>query len=468
MHRHARWTLWVGLIALVVVAIEPVAAQNGNGGSTLTDVIVSAIMEALRTLFTPIEEVIEDNADDLLETVVGTPAPDAVFEEPSNGAWPDIYDEYWDVIVPLSLFLWALSVGLVIFFEGTSHLFGSYHRSKLKKRAFTGLLGILSWWWIDALALQFIDQLSAYLVPDLTEVTLFETLSFAAMGVLGVVVALATDFLLFVLIAVIYFVRHIVLYLFTLLMPIMIAFWVPGVGPFSLVSRFMERLAGFYVPFLFMTVPVALLFRLGDILGNNFSLSLGGLGTWLTALIIPIVAVLSPLVLFWQAGALFFMAERASTHVSGGRARQRVNRTRAAGARTRAVGERNTHRGRNFSRGLRGHGALNKDGSKAFGSGDSRANRAGFRVRSRVKRTSGALTDRVTNYRSGRQDTGDGRRFDILRSRIGGPRDGSGQSSRTGTRGRRVDRSAKTDRTKRRDAADQRANTDDPTDGDRS
>jgi len=43
-------------------------------------------------------------------------------------------------------------LGIVIFLESTSYLFGSYHRSKLKKRAFSGLLGILSWWWVAALA----------------------------------------------------------------------------------------------------------------------------------------------------------------------------------------------------------------------------------------------------------------------------------------------------------------------------
>jgi len=63
-----------------------------------------------------------------------------------------------------------------------------------------------------------------------------------------------------------------------------------------------------------MTLPVALLLRLGELLGESFSLSLGGVGAWLLALLIPVAALFAPLVMFWQAGALFFFADRASRH----------------------------------------------------------------------------------------------------------------------------------------------------------
>jgi hypothetical protein len=374
-----------------VLASTPVVAQNGSdGGGALADVIVTALQETLRVVFSPVEGLIEQHAADLVRTVVGTPAPDAAFDDPSNGVWPSIYDYYWNAVVPLSLLLWALSAGLIIFFESTSHLFASYSRSKLQKRAFTGLMGILSWWWIDALARQFVHGLSTFLVPDLSQITLFETLSFSTMGVLGIVIALSTDFALFVLIALIYFARHVVLFLFTLLMPILIALWVPGVGPFSLVSGLMKRLAGFYVPFLFMTIPVAVLFRLGDLLGAHFELSMGGLGAWLTALVIPFVAVAAPLVLFWQAGALFFVADRASRRVSTRRARTNLNRVGLAGRTT-------AHGGRNLSRGLRGRAALRRDGQMVLNSGSSRAHAAG----SQLHAAGGKLRNRLTGDHPG-------------------------------------------------------------------
>jgi len=342
-------------------------------GSGLGDTIVGAIREALELLFQPIEVVVERHANDVVELVVGTPYPNAVFAEPTNGAWPSLYTYYWDVITPLSLLLWGLAIGLVIFLETTSYLFSSYHRAKLKRRAFAGLLGLLSWWWMDALARQFMHELAVFLAPDLSQIALFETLSFGAMGAIGTVLTLSVDFVLLVLIALIYFMRQIVLYLFTLMMPILIALWIPGVGPFALVSGFMKRLAGFYFPFLFMTVPVALLFRLGQLLGENFELSMGGLGAWLTALVIPIVAVVSPFILFWQAGALFFMVERASHHTSSRRARNRLGRGREASREAR-------HAGATFVRGSRGDLAVARDGQTVLNSGNSRAHAAGSRL----------------------------------------------------------------------------------------
>ena len=341
--------------------------------STLSDVIISAFQELLELLFSPITTVIEDHAGTLLKIIVGTPHPNAVFAAPTNDGWPEIYTYYWDSIIPLALFLWAVSIGLVIFFESTSHLFSSYHRTKLKKRAFSGLLGVLAWWWIAALSLQFMDALTGFLVPDLSSISLFETLSFSAMGVLGLVVSLSVDLVLFILIALIYFTRQVVLYLFVLLMPLLIVLWVPGVGPFGLVSGFVRRLAGFYVPFLFMTVPVALLFRLGELLGSSFDLSMSGIGAWLIALVIPIVAVVSPFVLFWQAGAIFFVADRAAYHTSRQRATGRAHRVVDRG-RTAAYG------GGNFGRGLRGQPARRPDGQYLLGSGRSRAHAVGTRL----------------------------------------------------------------------------------------
>jgi len=351
----------------------------------LGDIIPEALSDWLRGLFEPIEQVIQNEGSEVIEAVVSTPAPDTVFGTPTNGAWPQIYEYYWEGLIPLVLFLYGLSIGLVIFFESTSGLFSSYHTTNLKRRAFSGLLGILSWWWIAAFSLRLIDGLGRFLVPDLATVSLFEITSFGVIGLLGLLVSLTVDLILFVLIALIYFTRHVMLYLFVLLMPLLIVFWIPGVGPFSLVSRFMQRLAGFYAPFLFMTIPVALLFRLGALLGESFSLSLDGMLAWVVALIIPFVAVVSPLLLFWQAGAIFVFGERAGHHASGRQAQNRVAKANA-GAQTTA------HGGQNFTRGARGDAAVKRDGQAVLGSGNSRAHAAGTKLRE----TSVSLRDRIT------------------------------------------------------------------------
>ncbi|GAB7093936.1 hypothetical protein JCM30237_10880 [Halolamina litorea] len=362
--------------------------------SSFWDAFVDAISEFLRLLFAPVESFVETFGNELIHLVVGTPAPNAVFTAPTNGPWPAIYDYYWSAIIPLSLSLYGLMLGIVIFLESTSYLFGSYHRSKLKKRAFTGLLGILSWWWVSALALRFVDALTGFIVPDLSEIALFETASFAILGVLGVMLAQGVNLTLFLLLALVYTIRQLGIYLFVLLMPLLMVFWIPGVGPFTLVSRFMQRLAGFYVPLLFLTVPVALLLRLGELLGDSFSLSLGGVGAWLLALLIPVAALFAPLVMFWQAGALFFFADRASRHVSVDRAQRRVSRMRAGS-------EQATHSGRNFGRGVLGKPAVNRDNQQLLDASRSRAHRAGTRVENARGRLQSAFTERSNSGSDG-------------------------------------------------------------------
>ncbi|WP_434084188.1 hypothetical protein [Halorarius halobius] len=308
-----------------------------------------------------------------MATITDTPHPNSVFSKPTNGAWPRLYEYYWNAIVPLSFSLYGLALGLVILLESTSHLFSSYHQAKLKRRAFTGLLGLLSWWWIAAFSLRFMNALTGILVPSLSTITLFETASFSGMAVLGLALSLTVDLALFILLAVIYLARQLILYLFVLLMPVLIVMWVPGVGPFAFVSRFVKKIAGFYTPFLFMTVPVAILFRLGEILGHSFGTSMGGIGAWLTAIIIPFLAVLAPIVLIWQAGGIFFLGDRMARRVNVQRAQGRIANARAR-SREAARG------GRNFVRGAQGKPAIRNDGQAVPDSGNSRAHAAGSRL----------------------------------------------------------------------------------------
>ncbi|QGX93391.1 hypothetical protein EI982_00685 (plasmid) [Haloplanus rallus] len=415
------------LAGLLLTGTSPALAQSddsGDGGA-LGDIIIDAIQELLEILFSPIESVIQSHGDAVLRVVVGTPHPDAVFSQPTNGAWPGIYEYYWQMILPLTLSLYGLSIGLVIFLESTSHLFNGYHRSKLKKRAFAGLLGILSWWWIAALSMRFMDALAGFLVPSVSEISLFQTLSFTGMGVLGTIVALSTNFILFVLIGLIYLARQLALYLFVFLMPLLIVFWIPGVGPFSLVSKFMKKLAGFYVPFLFMTVPVALLFRLGDILGTSFGLSAGEFGAWLTALIIPLVAVASPFILFWQAGALFFIADRAARHVSAQKARGRLSRGRE---RLQSAKQ----GGKNFVRGVRDEPAVKSGGQYVLNSGDSRAHATGQRLNTTGSRLREAISDGGggDGGQGGSGGSGGGSTASTGSGGDGGGNDGSGEFER--------------------------------------
>jgi hypothetical protein len=395
----------------------PTPTPSGSESDTaaVADALVDALTGLLELLFTPIRGLIESQANGLLGLLVGTPHPSSVFADPTTLPWTTLHQYYWETMVPLTLMLFGLAVGIVILLESTSHLFSGYHRARLKRRAFVGLMGILSWWWIAAFSLQLADQLARFITPDLSSISLFQTLSFTSIGLLGVIVTLSVDLVLFGLIALIYFTRILVLYGFVLGMPLLIVAWIPGIGPFQFVSALTQRLAGFYVPLLVMTIPVALLFRLGAILGDAATLSLGGIGLWLTALVIPFVAILSPFLLIWQAGATFFIGEQMTRHASQTRfpTRDRGGTEYAKSA---------AHTGRNAVRGLRDKPAVRRDGQTLLRTKPGTATDRGHRVGSQLRSTTTTLRDVFSRdsqneWRDpGRYEPG---RYDSSRSRGG-------------------------------------------------
>ncbi|WP_440992299.1 hypothetical protein [Haloarchaeobius baliensis] len=382
----------------------------------LKEVIVEALKDGLRAFFSPLEGLVEDHGNEVLQFVVGTDAPNAIFSRPTNGVWPSLYDYYWESVVPLTLGIWALSIGTVILLESTSNLFSGYQGARMKRRAFAGLLAVLSWWWIAAFSLQFVDNLGVYILPDLSDVNLIQAISYSALSALAYAISVSVNNTLLVSIAAVYLARRIALYMFVLVMPILIVMWIPSVGPFALVARFMKRLAGFYVPFLFMSLPAVVLFRLSAILGGEFGLSVEGLLSWVLGLVTPFLALVAPFVLFWQAGAIFMASERIGRQVSTGRLSQQMSSTKQAGQTA-------AHGGRNFSRGLRGDSAIRRDGQTVLGSGSSRAHAAGQRVRgtrdslgavfstsTRGQRAGGPSTDSAGSHGPPRNET-----FDALR-----------------------------------------------------
>ena len=355
-------------------AAAPTGEESDGGGLTgqqLTGAIVDALEQFLLGLFTPIRQFLEDHAGNVLLVVLETPAPTRVFATPTNPPWVEVYAYYWEGVVPAALLLFGLAAALVVLLEATSVLFSSYHRVQLKRRAAVAFLGILSWWWINAYALRLTDAVVTTLAPSLTDLSLFEVASFGAIGALGTVLALGTDFLLVALMALVYFLRHILLYFYTLAVPLLLAAWVPGVGPFRLVTALVRRAAGLYVPVLLMPVPVALLFRLGQVLGDSASLSLGGVGAWIAALVVPVVAVVAPLVLVWQAGRVGAVARLAARNVSRRQAVRRVGRAKQGGASLARRGARGVRGVGNAVRGSRGTVTAQPSGQQQSGAGGS-------------------------------------------------------------------------------------------------
>ena len=114
---------------------------------------------------------------------------------------------------------------------------------------------------------------------------------------------------------------------------------------------------------------------------------------------IPLLAVASPFILFWQAGALFFIADRAARHVSAQKARGRLSRGQER-LRTARQG------GKNLIRGVRDEPAVKSDGQYVLNSGDSRAHASGQRLNTTGSRLREAITEEGGS--SGDGDSGGG------------------------------------------------------------
>lgn len=381
--------LVVVLVIGIVLTSQPVVVHghspqsgtdsDGSSNDTLIDVIIGAFIGLIRTVADKLLHPIT-TANQAIGTLVDTPYPDSVFDRPTNGAWPKVYDFYWGMMVPLSLLVWGLAIGIVILLETMGHLFSGYHTAKLKRRSFIGLLGILSWWWLAALSLRFMSALTDVLMPTLGD-SLFEVVSAGVMSVIIYGFTAAVNLIIVLLLGIIYLGRHLALYMFVLLIPLLIALWVPGLGPFRPLAQLSAKLGQYYVPFLIMTIPTAMLFRVGELLGHSIGNGFTGFFAWIAGIIVPIFAVIVPLVLFWQAGLLFAVGSRVSRHMSAKRA---INRTRNHVQVTR-------HGGRNTVRGLRDEAPVRPDGQMLLDGGEPRAYRSGRALRRTGKRTGAAV-----------------------------------------------------------------------------
>lgn len=385
----------------------------GSGGApvlspdAIAGAVVSALKQLLAQLFRPIRQFLENNAGGVIRVVLDTPAPTRVFGAPQTTPWIAVYDYYWDAIVPVALLLFVFAGTVVILLETTSALFSSYHRAQLKRRGIVALLGVLSWWWINAFALRLVDGLVVALAPSLGDLTLFETASFGAIGLLGTVIALATDFALFGIVALVYLLRHVLIYFYTLLVPLLLVAWVPGVGPFRLLTGLVAQASRLYVPVLVMPVPVALLFRLGTLLGESAGVSsLGGFGAWVAALIIPFVAILAPIVLLWQTGQIAAAARTTARNISRRQAQARIGGIRSTTGTARSYGATGVQKTRETARGVRERHVVDAEGQSRFGLGGSRVRAAGQRIRRGVDRLGDRSAGGGDDTRGGTSDAG--------------------------------------------------------------
>lgn len=248
-----------------------------NNEIAFVDGIIAAVEEILLRgadmLHTSVLDVLPFAVGVTIRTPHPSPSGGLVFGQPTSEPWISLYSYYTEVVLPITLLLLVAGITIMMFSGTLGGLLSGYERSLTQRRLFLGFLFVFAWWAAGTLTLQFADGLATSIAPDVTTVAESFTSALDPGAASGgpVMRAGLTAFEALVVLgmAFLYLLRWVGIYALMLGMPIAVALWVVNVGPFAYLSRIVEGLAAKFIPLAFVSVPVAVIFRVGDLLFSS-------------------------------------------------------------------------------------------------------------------------------------------------------------------------------------------------------
>jgi hypothetical protein len=255
------------------------------------------------------QEVLGDGADALHGSVqemfelavvvtVRTPFPEPrdgfFFGQPTNEPWLSIYGYYTEAVLPVTVLILGLAIAMILFTGIFGTFLTGYERSRAKRRLFVAFLFVLAWWGIGAFVLRFVDALATLIAPEPAAVaeTFRTAMTVDGHGAVMTAALSLIEAVVVVLLVATFFVRWIGIYALMLATPIGVAFWIVDVGPFAYLSVLIEELVSKFIPLAFITIPAAVVFRVGELLFASFDPAAefgSGVGPFLLALGFPLM-----------------------------------------------------------------------------------------------------------------------------------------------------------------------------------
>jgi hypothetical protein len=327
-------------VLLVVVAVGPgvavVGAQSGNNSNSDTDRVTvkedgqcgggfferkacQMMNSFIGWILTMIADFVQGVIGGVVDMIVGLPVPKhngepAIFQPPTNEPWTELYEKWWTKAVPIGLFIWVLMVAGVFFSQVyISDPSTELKRRELKHRSWKVLFGILGSWAIGSTVLWVANGIILTVAPDGNQVANSLGTFMGNLGSVALVGILVYVFggLLFLWIALLLLVQKAVVFLMMWSLPILIPLAAFDVGPIKPLSKPARGTIDLFFPFIFLTLPMALVLRVGYIVLNGLNegaaaqivLTLSGtnalliLGFW-------ILAGVSPLFVFKETGRI--------------------------------------------------------------------------------------------------------------------------------------------------------------------
>lgn len=324
-------------VLLVVVALGPgvavVGAQESNGGGDKDTVTVERTCTGgwfetkacqmmnsfVGWILTMVADFIQGVITDIVNMIVGLPVPKhngerAIFQPPTNEPWTDVYEKWWTTAVPIGLSIWVLMVAGVFFSQVyISDPSTELKRREMKHRSWKVLFGILGSWALGATVLHIADGIILTVAPDGKDIasSLGTFMANAQSVALVAILVYVFGGVLFLWILLMLLVQKAVVFLMMWSLPVLIPLAAFDIGPIKPLSKPARGTIDLFFPFIFLTLPMALVLRVGYIVLNGLSdgaaaeitMTLSGtnalliLGFW-------ILAAVSPIFVFKETGRI--------------------------------------------------------------------------------------------------------------------------------------------------------------------
>jgi hypothetical protein len=242
----------------------------------------------------------------------------ALFQKPTNQPWTGLYESWKTEAMPLGIIIWLLMILGVMFTQVfTSDPSTALKVRELRSRSWKVLLGILGSWAIGAAFLFVTNGIILTIAPDGSDIASNLAVFTGSVGAAGAAALLVWFFegILFLFIVLLLLAQKAMVFIMMWSLAILIPLAAIDVGPVKYISKPARGIIDMFVPFIMMTLPMALVLRVGYEVVNALNQSpIAQLGMWASganvALILGfwIAAAVSPLFVFSQTGKVKGMA----------------------------------------------------------------------------------------------------------------------------------------------------------------
>ncbi|EMA56468.1 hypothetical protein [Halococcus thailandensis] len=300
-----------------------VKLQKCSGGGFIDSAMCKAKNALFGWVIGGVVDFVQGIISGIVNVIVGTPVPKhnespAIFQPPTNQPMKGVYNSWLTFSMPLGVIEWILMVlGILfsqVFISGSSE---ELKRREMKSRSWKVLLGVLGSWAIGAAILHLSNGITLAVAPNGEDIASNLAVFAGNIGAAGAAGLLLWFFegVLFLFILLLVLSKYAVVFVMMWSLPILLPLAAFNVGPIKILSKPARGIIDMFIPFVFLTLPMALVLRVGYVVVNSMNqdpiaqagMHFSGANT-LLILGFWIMAAVSPLFVFSHTGRIKGMA----------------------------------------------------------------------------------------------------------------------------------------------------------------